>query len=262
MKTLITLFAALMLTTIVKAQLPSTSLYERFVLNINPEKPDSAYGRIPERPIMVGGNKYLANPEEGRKLMTRFARTYTWPDGSPLEFSKPTTVFLSGTNVDKYVLRKAGSTDSLTIYVDMFNEGLVGVPDGLSLYSKAQLAKDLKPVVDTINTLFAAKDGFKDAEIQRKSFMLISFLQTSVGLDYLMDKDQLGALLADNTADGDLKAYLIRSYVFHRFVFDVEGQANPATKAYNAVVAEYANVVKLHPDVKKGQLDTVLRPRS
>lgn len=262
MRTLITFLAAMMLATMVKAQLPSTSLYEHFVLSINPNKPDSAYGRMPERPILLGGNKYLANPEEGRKLMTRFGRTYTWPDGSPVEFSKPTTVFLSGTNVDKYVLHKAGSHDSLVIYVDMFNEGLVGVPDGLSLYSKAQLGKDLKPVIDTINTLFTAKDPYKDAAIQQKSFMLVSFLQNSVGLNYLMDQNQIGALIADNTADGDLKAYLIRSYIFHKFVFDATGQENAGNKAFNAVAAEYVNVLKLHPDLKKGQLDNLLHTKS
>ena len=108
----------------------------------------------------------------------------------------------------------------------------------------------------------AAPDRYADDKAKTPSVQLLAFLQTNVGLDYLLDKDYVGALMDNYGIDADLKAYLVRSYIFHKFEYALTGQDNIKNKAYNAMVDDYQDVTKKHPDLITGDMSAIMVKKS
>lgn len=262
MKTLKLLIPFLLLGAIAKAQLPSTELYEHFILTINADKAPAGYGLSADKPITVGAYEDLTSETKQNQLFMRFYNSYQWPDGSMVKYIDRKTKMVNNANVELFRTVKPGTQDTITLYVDLYKSGPVYVPEGFKAFTKELLAEQFAPTLQQIKTYDATADKFGDATAKLTSIQLLAYLQTNVGLDYLMDKDQIGNLMENYGMDTDLKAYLMRSYIFHKFEFEVTGQDNAKVKAFNAMVDDYLDATKKHADLITGDMSAIMVKKS
>lgn len=246
---------------IVKAQLPSDGLMEQIVLKVSSAPAPADYGTSPDAPVYVGAYKYLADNNKMAALMGHFYKTYVWSDGTQIVFSKPATVMGKFGNVDVYTIVQTGKKDTMKLYVDMFKEGQVFLPAGLKLYTKEQLSKELAPVIQEVKTYNAVPDNYSDSTSKATAFQLVAFLQRNIGLDYLLDKETLKPVLDDANLDLDFRAYLVRSYMFHKLEFAYVDAPKTNEKAFNAMLGDFNKIYKLHPTLKSGAVAT-LKPKA
>jgi hypothetical protein len=239
--------------------LPSDEFFEQFVLKHSDTPAPAGYGLSAEHPILVGAYEAdLSNQQKVNHELNRFLKTYLWADGSQIVFIDRKREMINSVNIDKFRVTKAGSKDTLTLYTDMYNSGPVAVPAGFKFYSKQQFATELTPICDQIKKYDAIPDKYGDDNAKQVSFQLLGFMQSSVGIDYLMDKDVLAPLLNDVGLDLDLKAFLMRSYMFHKFVYEVTGVPDAKKNAFNFMVDDYQTAIKAHDVFSKGNLATTM----
>jgi hypothetical protein len=257
-------YLTLILLTIVslaaKAQLPSNELYEQFVLKVAPGNSPKGYGLTPEKPVTVGIYADMTDQQKVTAQTSRFYKTFVWADGSPVDLTSHSSTMINNQNIDQYTLVKPGTTDTIMMYVDMYNNTPISVPKGLSVYSKQQLAKEIAPWVSKVNQLDSLADSYTE-EGRQISFSILGYLQRTTGLGYFMDKDVIDPLMAENQSDMDLRAFLLRSYISHKFLYAATDQPLAKIKAYNAMVKDYLNVIKNHPDVQTGALPALMKTR-
>ncbi len=104
----------------------------------------------------------------------------------------------------------------------------------------------------------AIADKYGDDNAKQVSFQLLGFLQSNVGVDFLLDQDMVAPVMNDLGLDLDLKAFLIRSYMFHKFLYELTGQSDSKIKAFNFMVDDYQTAIKGHDILMKGKLSTTL----
>jgi hypothetical protein len=165
---------------------------------------------------------------------------------------------INNVNYDIFRVTKTGTKDTLTLYTDQYKAAPVGLPKGFRFYTKAELAGDLSSGLTQMRAYNATPDKYGDAKAKAASFQILGFLQQSVGLDYLMDNDYLAPILNDVGIDLDLKAFLVRSYIFHKFEYEDTGVAGAQVKAFNAMVDDYQIAIKAHDIFSKGNLATTM----
>lgn len=273
MKTTKLLIALVLLAGVVKAQqkanepvptpmvaaanvkLPSDDFYEHFVLKHDETAAPEGYGLKPDMLIPVGAyEEDLTNQAKISKQLNRFFHTLVWPDGSALVYVSRNSSLINTVNVEQFKVTKSGGKDTVTLFVDMYKSGPVMAPKGFKFYAKDTLAKGFKPVLEEIDKYYAYKDRFKDTAAVAVSLQILGVVQSAVGIDYMLDHDVLDPLVNDTGLDLDLKAFLIRSYLFRKLYYQVTGQDDAKTKAFNGIVDDYQWVIKDHDVFAKGGL--------
>lgn len=263
MRTAKLLLLFVLLSYMVKAQqpaaLPTDELYEYLVMKHNSGAAPDGYGLNPGAPITVGIYEVtMADEAKMKKMLDQFLKTYLWADGSQIIFISRKSAMINNVNYDLFRVTKGGTKDTLTLYIDMYKQAPVFVPKGFKFYTKENMAAELSPVLTSLKKYNLIADKYADTTAKRMSFQLINYLQSNIGLDYLMDTANLAPLLNDTGIDLDLRAYLIRSYVFHKMEYELTGHADPLKNAFNAVVDDYQDVIKKHEIFSKGSLNTTL----
>jgi hypothetical protein len=244
---------------VITGQLPTDEFYEHFVLKHANTPTPEGYGLSVDNTIPVGA--YVEDLADQKKIgaqINRFLKTYLWADGSRIVFVDRKSEMINSVNVDKFRITKAGGKDTLTLFVDEYKTAPVHLIKGFRFYTKEELAAQLAPVLTDLRTFNAIPDKYGDAKAKTMSLQLLGFLQSNVGLDYLLDNDYLAPVLNDVGVDLDLKAFIVRSYIFHKFEYEATGQATPQVKAYNAMVDDYQAAIKAHEIFSKGNLATYL----
>ena len=239
--------------------LPTDEFFERFVLKHSDQPATEGYGLGPDKMIPVG--VYVEDLSDEKKItaqLNRFLKTYLWEDGKPIIFLSRVHKMMNGVNVDMFGVTKEGGKDTVTLYTDMYKTEPVSVPKGFRFFTKEELAGQLAPALTIIKQYDATPDKYGNEKAKTASLQILSFLQNNVGLDYLMDNDQIGPLLNDASVDLDLKAFLVRSYIFHKFQYSATGETDIKQKAYNTMVADYQAAIKTHDIFSKGDLATYM----
>jgi len=239
--------------------LPTDEFYEHFVLKHATTPAPEGYGLNADNPIPVG--VYVEDLSDEKKIaaqLNRFLKTYLFADGKPVIFLTRKRQMINNINVDLFTVTKEGTKDTLTLYTDMYKLEPVSVPKGFRFFTREELAAQLSSVLITLKEFNATPDKYGDAKAKTTSLQILGFLQNNVGLDYLLDNDYLAQVLNDVGVDLDLKAFLIRSYIFHKFEYAATGQTDVQVKAYNAMVDDYQVAIKAHDIFSKGNLATYL----
>ena len=265
MRTVKILILFVLLTGVIKAQqpaakqLPTDEFYDRLVLPHTNAPAPEGYGLTPQSPILVGiYETTLSDQDIIKKQLTRFLKSYLWADGTPVIFLTRKTIMLNNVNYTLFQVTKANSKDTITLYTDMYKSGRLYTPKGFKLYSKENLAAEVSPVLQDLKTYNVIADKYADTTAKKLSFQLINYLQGDIGLTYLMDTVNLNPVLNDTGIDLDLRAYLVRSYIFHKFEYEATGHADPLKDAFNGMVDDYLDVIKRHEIFAKGSLATTM----
>lgn len=239
--------------------LPTTEFYEHFVLTPDPTPAPAGYGLTPGQPITIGA--YEASLTDQKKInfeMGRFYKTFLWDDGAPIIFISRETAMVDNVNIEKFRVTKEGGKDTVTLYADLYKSGPVHAPKGFKFFTREQLAAAVAPLLTQLKAFNAVADKYGDAENKKTGFQILGYLQNNVGIDYLMDNDYLAPVFSDMGLDLDLRAYLIRSYMFHKFEYEATGHADPKKDAFNAVVDDYKDVIAKHEFSMQGSLATTM----
>ena len=235
--------------------LPTTEFYEHFVLKADPAPAPAGYGLTPEHPILVGAYEAdLTNQEIINFQLGRFYKTYMWADSAQVMFLSRKTIMFNNMNIEVFRVTEAGTKDTISLYTDLYKSGPVHAPKGFIFFNRAALALAFAPLLAQVKAYNAAPDKFGDAETQKTGFQILGYLQTSVGIGYLMDNDYLGPILTDTSLDLDLRAFLIRCYMFHKFEYAVTGNEDAKKQAFNATVDDYKDVITKHNFTMQGNL--------
>lgn len=239
--------------------LPTTEFYERFVLKTDPTPAPAGYGLTPEHPILVGAYEPdLTDQQAINFKLNRFYKTYMWADSSQVLFLSRKTMMFNNMNIEVFRVTKAGTKDTISLYTDLYKSGPIYVPKGFISFTREQLAQAFAPLLAQVKTYNAAPDKFGDDETKKMGFQILGYLQTSVGISYLMDNDYLDPILTDTSLDLDLRAYLVRCYMFHKFEYEVTGNEDAKKLAFNATVDDYKDVIAKHSFAMQGNLATTM----
>lgn len=255
-KTFTLLFLAAALTA--KPQLPSTELMNlvTFPGLSNENKPD--YG-TKNYPIPSGAFKYITDRAKMNAQMLKLKNSYRWPTGELPDFSSRfSTRNAAGTGIiDCYTLVRPGSTDTLRLFVDPYKEeSSYFVPKGLMPLTKAALAREIAPYVKLTEEIDAAPDAFA---LKETAAQLLQYIAQHIGVAAFTDPDLLRPALADEGADKDLRSFLMRAYIFGKFYAYAKDIPEPKAYAANKMKQSFERFTKLHPDVKTGNLTTLLK---
>lgn len=239
--------------------LPTTEFYEHFVLKPNPTPAPTGYGLTPEQPILVGAYEAdLTNQQEINFQLGRFYKTFMWADSAQVLFLSRKTMMYNNTNIEVFKVTEAGTKDTISLYTDLYKSGPVHAPKGFIFFTREELAQAFAPLLAQLKAYNAAPDKFGDAETKKTGFQILGYLQTSVGIGYLMDNDYLDPILTDTSLDLDLRAYLIRCYMFHKFEYEVTGNEDAKKQAFNTTVDDYKDVIAKHNFTMQGNLATTM----
>ena len=239
--------------------LPTDEFYEHFTLKHSNTPAQEGYGLSADKLIPVG--VYVEDLSDEKKItaqLNRFLKTYLWADGKPIIFINRKHEMIDGVNIEKFAVTKEGTKDTITLFTDMYKIEPVGTPKGFRFFTREELATQFAPVLAMLKEFNATPDKYGDGKAKTSSLQILSFLQNNVGLDYLLDNDYLAQILNDVGVDLDLKAFLIRSYIFHKFEYAATGHTNIQVNAYNAMVDDYQAAIKAHDIFSKGNLATYL----
>ncbi|QKJ32428.1 hypothetical protein HQ865_22570 [Mucilaginibacter mali] len=238
---------------------PTDDFYEYMILKHTDTPAPEGYGLKSDMLIPVGA--YVGNIGDEKKIgqqLNRFFKSLLWADGSQITWISRNTSMINGVNVEQFRVTKTGTKDTVTLYVDEYKAEPIQLPKGFKFYEKQQMLTDFAPVLDDIHKYNATPDKFGDAAAKAQSFKILGYLQGDVGLDYLLDKDMLDPMINEVSIDLDLKAFLIRAYLFYKFEYEITGQQNPKVAAFNAMVDDYQVVMKTHNILLKGNLATYM----
>ncbi len=243
---------------VAKSQLPSAELLKIIIFNGLENKVKPGYG-TKAAPIPSGAFKYIADKNKMQVQMQKLKNSYRWPDGQPLDFSKRfSTRNKNGDGiVDCYTLVKPGTTDTIRLFVDPYKEeASYFVPEGLVALTTPILAKELAPYVKQVEEIDAAPDAFalKETKIQ-----LLTYIYQNMGTAPFIDPDMLSAAMADAGADQGLKTHLGHLYMISKFYAYAKDVKNPKQYAYDQMKLAFQKFVKVHPEVKTGDLQTIFK---
>jgi len=242
------------------AGLPSDEFYHIFVLPHTDQAAPEGYGTTPANPILVGAYEAdLSDQNHIKQVLNRFLKTYVYADGTQPFFVDRQTKMIDNVNYDIFRIAKNGSTDTTTLYTDQYKSGPLHPIKGLKFYSKENLVTELTPLIQQIIGYDATPDKYGNAAAKTLSIKIVSSIGRDIGLDYLMDADYIGPLVKDAGIDLDLKAFLVRSYIFHKLQYEVTGQPNPKVQAFNTMLDDYQATIRAHDIFAKGILPTLTK---
>lgn len=262
MKTLKLLIAFVLFAVAAKAQLPSTEFLERYVLTVNAGKAPAGYGLSTANPITVGAYVDMTDQTKVNAQFNRFFNTFWWADGSKVVYLDHVTKMINSVNYEIFRTVKPGTKDTISIYTDLYKDGPVFVPEGMTSYSKERLAAQFAETLKQLKSYEGMADKYADTAAKNSSFRLVSALQNSVGLDYLMDQDQIEPIMTNYGLDMDFKAVLMRSYIFHKFECIITGQDNAKVKAFNGMVDDYMDITKKHTELATKDVTALMVKKS
>lgn len=238
----------------------SDEFFHIFTLPHSDEAAPEGYGTSPAHPILVGAYEAdLSDQSHIKKVLNRFLKTYLFADGTQPIFIDRQTKMIDNVNFDIFRVAKTGSTDTITLYTDQYKSGTLLPIKGFKFYAKENLVTELTPLVQSIKGYDATPDKYGNAAAKTLCIRIVSSIGRDIGLDYLMDADYIGPLVNDAGVDLDLKAFLVRSYIFHKLEYEVTGQPNPKVQAFNTMLDDYQVAIKAHNIFAKGILPTLVK---
>ncbi len=98
---------------------------------------DKTYGLTPKNPVEVGGNSSDSGPANERNYL----RMLAGPNGEEISFFragsccavKSENGFMGLAMLDNYRVTWAGSTDTVSIYINMYDRGILKAPVGFTI---------------------------------------------------------------------------------------------------------------------------------
>lgn len=241
-----------------KSQSPSPELLKVMVFNGLENKVKPGYGTKAD-PIPSGAFKYITEKNKMQVQMLKLNNSYRWPDGQPLDFSKRfSTRNEAGTGIlDCYTLVNPGTTDTIRLFVDPYREETAYyVPEGLTALTLPVLKKELAPYVKQIEELDAAPDPYA---LKETKLQLLSYIYKHIGTATFIDPQILSATMADEGADKDLKTHLAYIYIISKFYAYAKDIKDPTQFAFDKMKLSFQKFSPLHPEVKTGDLQAILK---
>lgn len=234
--------------------LPTTGFYQLFVLPHNDTPAPAGYGLTPGQPLTVGAYaESMTDQQKINAVLVRFFKTFLWDDGTPLVFVSRKTEMINNSNIEKFGVKKENGKDTIILYADLYKSAPVQAPKGFKFFTRENLAASAVPILTEIKGFDAFPDKYND-EGQKESFQLLNYLQSNINISYLMDKTMMSPLLNDTGIDLDLRAFLIRMFIIHKFEYEATGHAESSRDAFNAVVDDYKGVIAKHAIAMQGDL--------
>lgn len=250
MKKLLTL---LLTTTALSVQSQSVELMSSLTFANLKNEQKTGYGTA-EEPIPSGAFKYISNRPLLETQMRKLENSFRWPNGERISFAErfSTAGKSKASIVDCYTLVRPGTTDTIRLFVDPYTEAeAYYVPKGLIALDKATLAKEVAPYLKMAEELDAVPDAFI---LKESSAQLLQFISTNLNPAFFLDLDLLKPVLTDETADNELRGYLMRSYIFGKFIAAMKELPNSRQYAYDKMKLAFQKFQPLHPDVKTGAI--------
>jgi hypothetical protein len=189
--------------------------------------------------------------------MRKLKNSYRWPDGSSLDFSKRGSMQGKSGIMDLYTIVKADGKDTVRLYVDPYHSSdSYFVPKGLVALTSSQLAKELAPLIVIAEELYAAPDA---SMLRESSAQLLGALSKQMGTDIFLDLDVVAPIVNDKEADKQFGSYLIRSYLFSKFLAYAKNIKDPKQFASKKMKDNFIKYTALHPEVQCGSLKDTLK---
>ena len=252
------IFTLLMVTLVVsaQAQTPSPELLNHFTFVGLKNEVKADYGTL-QNPLPSGTFVNIANRSAMQTQTRKLQNSYRWPDGSVPDFSKRGSMQGKNGIVDMYTLINANSKDTIRLYVDPYHAAdSYFVPKGLVAMNSKLLAKEIAPLVKIAEELNDAPDA---SILQETSSQLLGAINKQVGTDFLVDGDVIAPIATDKEADKPFIGYLIRSYVFAKFLAYAKNIKDPKSFATKKMKENFEKYTSLHPEVKAGTLKETIK---
>jgi len=240
----------------VQAQTPSNELLNHLIFTGLKNEVKADYG-TKENPLPSGAFMHIEDPAAMQAQMRRLKNSYRWPDGSAIDLSKRSSMQGKAGMVDVYTIAHSNGKDTVRLVVDPYHSAdSYFVPKGLVALNGALLAKELAPLVKMAEELYAAPDA---SILKESSAQLLGALAKQLGTDFFVDADMVSPILADKEADKQLGGYLIRSYLFTKFLAYAKNTKDPKSYATKKMKENFVKYAALHPEVKSGTLKDTLK---
>ena len=255
MKKIFTLLLVLLAVS-VKAQKPSIELLNSLTLMGLKAEVKADYGTL-DNPLPSGAFMHIEDRAAMQTQMRKLKNSYRWPDGSALDFSKRSSMQGKGGIVDMYTIAHTNGKDTVRLFVDPYhNADTYFVPKGLVALNGALLAKELAPLVKMAEELYKAPDA---SILKESAAQLMGALTNQIGTDILIDEEAVRPILSDKEADKQLGSYLLRTYIFTKFLAYSKNIKDPKQYATKKVRENFTKFNKLHPEVNSGTLKDTLK---
>jgi hypothetical protein len=242
--------------TATQAQTPSQELLNHLTFAGLKSEVKADYGTA-ENPLPSGAFLNIADRSAMQTQMRKLENSYRWPDGSKLDFSKRGSTHGKPGIMDVYTMVKPNSKDTLRLYVDPYHSAeSYFVPKGLVALTGPLLAKELAPLVIVAEELYNAPDA---ATLTESSAQLLSAINKQMGTDFFIDRDAIAPIINDKEADKQLGGYLIRSYLFSKFLAYTKNIKDPKSYARKKMMDNFQKFAALHPEVNSGGLKDTLK---
>lgn len=238
--------------------LPTVGFYQLFVLPHSDTPAPAGYGLTSGQPIPVGAySESMTDQQKIGAVLVRFFKTFLWDDGTPVVFVSRKTEMINNKNIEKFGVKKEGGKDTIILYADLYKSAPVQAPAGFKFFTRENLAASAAPILAEIKAFEAFPDKYND-DGQKESFQLLNYVQSNINMGYLMDKAAIGPLVNDTGIDLDLRAFLIRMFIIHKFEYEAGGHADSSKDAFNAVVDDYKGVIAKHNIAMQGDLASTM----
>lgn len=255
MKYTLTLFALLFFFKS-NAQLPSDELVAYLTFENLKSENKADYGSQ-NNPIQSGAFKYISDRNKMMLKSLKFKNSYRWPNGEQIDFSNRRSINNGIKIVDCYTIVRKGTTDTLKIFVDPYQESTeYFVPKGLTKLTKELLATEITPYLKLIEELEQSKDPYAEKENAGK---ILQYISQNIGIGLFNDADMLAKPMTDETADKDVKGFLMRAYIFNKFYALGHSKDNPKEYAFNKVKSNFKKLKTENPSLNVGNLDEILK---
>jgi hypothetical protein len=237
------------------AQLPSDELLSYMTFENLKSEQRVDYG-TQNNPIQSGAFKYLSDRNKMMLKSLKFKNSYRWPNGEPIDFNNRRSINNGVKIVDCYTIVRKGTSDTLKIFVDSYQESSeYFVPAGLTKLTKELLANEIAPYLKLIEELEQSKDPFAEKENAAK---ILQYISQNIGIGLFNDADMLGKTITEETADKDVRGFLMRAYIFNKFYALGYSKNLPKEYAFNKLKANYKKLKATNPNLTYGKLDELL----
>jgi hypothetical protein len=239
-----------------QAQTPSDEFVKYLTFPNLKNEVKADYGTA-DNPLQSGAFQNIADRGAMQTQMRKLTNSYRWPDGSTLDFSKRGSMQGKNGIVDMYTLAKPGTKDTVRLFVDPYHTSdNYFVPKGLVALNAPILAKELSPLVKIAEEIYAAPDA---SELKESSAQLLAAINKQFGTALFIDTAVVAPIVKDKEADKQFGGYLIRSYLFTKFLALSKNIKNPTQYATKKMKENFTKYTALHPDVKSGGLKDSLK---
>lgn len=238
------------------AQLPANELLNHMTFeNLSSEQNDSFGSQA--NPLQSGAFKYISDKNKMMLRSMKLKNSYRWPNGDPIDFSNRKSVNDGKSIVDCYTLFRKGSTDTIKLFVDPYNEATTYfVPKGLSKFTKEILAKDILPYLKLVEEIENSADPYL---LKDQAAKILQYISQNIGIGLFNDSDMLLKTITDEAADKDVKGFMMRAYIFNKFYALSISIDQPKDYAFNKMRSNFQKLKISHPELKVGNLNELLK---